>query len=775
MRKSSFEATVSCFAIVLAAVTASVANAQEAAPQETKATSGLSEIVVTAEKRPNTEQKTSIAMTVLTADALAKNGANNLADLAQLAPSVAIAMSGAATIVTVRGVSSRDTSEIGDPAVSINLDGFTLQRALGLNQSMFDLERVEVLRGPQGTLLGRNATGGAISLVTAKPVPHVFKAYAGAEAGSYGTFNTKGMINVPVNDWLTARASFQTQDHSGYRNNAPSENGDDEHARSGRLHLLAKPTDRLSILVTGEYSENHGVGPVVQAMALNYYTAANVPAGFSVGDPSLGTPNRTPQAYAIAPGSYLKTASWNYRAQVDYDLGFANIAYLGGYRRLHVSRRTLLGGAYGTDRQNFTFGQTENLPSWNHELRLSSKPGGALKWQLGGFYFQEKNNLNTQFQDYPGQQSISGSPFLLQNYIYPDILSKSKAVFGQASYEFLPGLSAEYGMRYSTDEKHRYGYNTVTNLSNYLTTKCWQTNSCVFVTTQQNASNPAATTRISGSQVTYHGALNYQITPHNLAYVKFDTGYKAGGFTDLAPYAPEKNQAWEVGFKNRFLDNRLQLNVDAFLYNYSNQQVSQVVINPATGAIATQIVNAGHSRYKGVEADLVFQPEPDTRLNAYVGWLHARYTDFQVGVSGFLLEAAKVANAAVPVGTGYNWQLAGHAPPQAPDWTFNMGLEHDIHLWNGTLTPRIQTHIETKSYFTAYNLGATMQPTYTKSDFTLNFAPEGKAWNVQFYVRNLENSTILSNAGDPNTGTYASVTAQYQAPRTVGGAFTVNW
>jgi hypothetical protein len=134
------------------------------------------------------------------------------------------------------------------------------------------------------------------------------------------------------------------------------------------------------------------------------------------------------------------------------------------------ARRTLLGGAYGTDRQNFAFGQTGDLPSWNHEVRLSSKPGGKLKWQIGGFYFQEKNNLNTQFQDYPGQQSISGTPFLLQNYVYPDILSKSKAVFGQASYEFLPGVTAEYGMRYSSDQKHRYGYNTVTNLSTYLTT-----------------------------------------------------------------------------------------------------------------------------------------------------------------------------------------------------------------------------------------------------------------------------------------------------------------
>jgi iron complex outermembrane receptor protein len=259
-----------------------------------------------------------------------------------------------------------------------------------------------------------------------------------------------------------------------------------------------------------------------------------------------------------------------------------------------------------------------------------------------------------------------------------------------------------------------------------------------------------------------------------MAYVKFDTGYKAGGFTDLAPYAPEKNQAWEVGFKNRFLDNRLQVNVDAFSTNTATSRCRRSSsIRPR--APSPHRSSMPVARTKGIEADVLYQPEPDTRFNAYIGWLHARYTDFQVGVSGFLLEAAKVANAAVPVGSSYNWQLAGHTPPQAPDWTFNMGLEHDFHIWKGTLTPRIQTHIETKSYFTAYNLGATMQPSYAKSDFTVSFAPENKNWNLQFYIRNLENTTILANAGDPNTGTYASVTAQYQPPRTVGGAFTVNW
>src|SRR5690606_13889791 len=133
---------------------------------------GLADIIVTAEKRPSIAQRTSIALTVVDAEALKRQGGGNVADLTTLTPSVKFATNGPSSIVTIRGVSSRDTNQLGDPAVSISIDGFYLQRALGLNAALFDLERVEALRGPQGTLLGRNATGGALSIVSAKPLDH---------------------------------------------------------------------------------------------------------------------------------------------------------------------------------------------------------------------------------------------------------------------------------------------------------------------------------------------------------------------------------------------------------------------------------------------------------------------------------------------------------------------------------------------------------------------------------------------------------------------------
>ncbi len=758
-----FQAIIPSSITIVAALSAAPALAQSTQPEDDAGRTGISEIVVTAEKRPSTEQKTAIAMTVISPEVLEKNSVSDLASIARIAPGVSFAAAGPSTIISIRGVSSRDTSEIGDPAVSISIDGFNLQRALGLNTSMFDLERVEVLRGPQGTLLGRNATGGAINIITAKPKDE-FGAYLGGEIGNYRTYNTKGMINVPVTDTLQVRAAFQTRDHDGYRNNAPAKDGDDDHSRAVRLHVLYEPTDKLSILASAEYAEQNGVGPVTNNIPLAYYTSDNVPDGLLVGDIDLSTPSRgSGKTYAIAPGSFLKTRSWIYRTEIDYDLGFGSLTYQGGYRRLKVARRTLLGGAYGTSAQNLTFGQTENLPSWNHELRLSSNGDGPFKWQFGGFYFQEKNDLRTQFQDYPDSDGIYGTPFVIQDYVYPDILSRAQALFGQVSYEVVPGLSVEAGMRYSKDQKHRNGYKVTVPFSSYMTNRCDLTNTCVYTTTTQASSTKS-------SEPTYHAAINYQATPNNLFYAKFDTGYKAGGFTDIAEYKPEKVKAFEIGAKNRFLGNTLQANLSAFYYDYTDQQVSQNVVLD-DGTVGTIVRNAGKSHYKGAELDLLYQPTNADRFNVYVGYVHARYVDFKASVSGQL---ARLATSQGRLDENSNYVLDGFTPPQSPDWTFNLGYEHDFYAFGGKLTPSVQSHIETKSYFTFYNLELDKQKAYSRTDLTLSFTPDSKQWTVTAFVRNLEDQLILTSAQYPSA-TYGTYREQYAPPRTFGAGFTYNF
>lgn len=717
-------------------------HAQETSDAEAKG--GLSDIVVTAEKRPSIAQRAPIALSVITAEALQRQGVGNIADLTTLTPSVGFSQNGPNTVITVRGVSSRDTNQLGDPAVSISIDGFYLQRSLGLNMALFDLERVEALRGPQGTLLGRNATGGALNVVTAKPVDH-FAAGVTGEVGNYDLIATQGFVNLPLSDKVKLRASFQTRDRDGYRDNGPARDGDDEHSRAARLHLLFEPTERWDVLLTGEYAHQDGVGPVIQPVAHRYLANGQL-------DTSRPDIPGDGKSFDVPPGGFIRTNIYNIRWTTNYDLDFATLTYIGGYREMKFASARTLGGDYNSDRRNLTFDQQEKPKSWNHELRLSSPSDTPLVWQAGLYYFRESNVTQSLFRDFrvPGEFPALAACLCepgtnLQVFRKPDLLLQSRAAFGQASYAITEQLRIEGGIRYTADKKHNLdALNIATNVGNYFNTGV-----------VNYSDNTPVATRLSSNRTTYHAAANFQVTPRNLLYAKYDTGYKTGGFTDLQVYGPENITAWEIGSKNRFLNNTLQVNASAFLYQYKDQQVQQQITLP-TGGIGTGTVNAGASKLYGGDVDILFQPTPNDRIEFFGAYLHARFTDF------------------VAVVNGVNTQLAGNRLQQAPDWVFNGAYEHTFWIGDGSITARAQTHYESKSYFTFTNYEADKQPGYMRSDIIITYRAPDNRWLLEGYVRNLEDKLILSNA-DVVSSTYRSYRYQYQAPRTFGARLTVNF
>ncbi|HUD92998.1 TonB-dependent receptor [Sphingobium sp.] len=709
------------------------AFAQVQAEPAASDSAGLGEIVVTAQKRPSLAQKTPIAMSVLDEEAIQRNGISTVENLAGLAPGLAFSQSGAQTILTIRGVSSRDSTEIGDPAVALSIDGVYFQRALGLNATIFDLERIEVLRGPQGTLLGRNATGGALNIITAKPTDEL-GGYVMGEVGNYQTYNTAGAINLPVNDRLKLRAAFQTRDRDGFRNNAPARDGDDEHSKSARLSALLTPTERLSVLLTAEYTRLSGIGPVRYSVA----PALNASGGADITQkPAINDDGET---FPLTPGGYFHGNLYFMRWNVSYDLGFADLTYLGGYRDLKVERLAQQGGVYDTVRRNQAFDQREHPGTVNHELHLSSPQDGPLKWQIGTFYFREENDVSTKTVNYPGAVALTGPRDLLSEYTYPEVLSVSRAVFGQAGYKLTDTLEVEGGLRYSSDKKSRVGYNVVTNVPTY-----YATGATSYTRTAQDS-------RYSKGITTWHVGLNWQAAPRTLVYAKVDTGFKDGGFTDLAAYGPERITAYEIGTKSRFLGNSLQLNLSAYWYDYTDQQVSQIVLD-GSGNSSVLVVNAGKARYKGIEADLNWLATPDDRLDAYVAYSDAQYTDFVAALNGT------------------NVNMAGNRPPQAPVWSANFGYSHDFDLGAGTLRLRAQTHLESRSYLAFTNRPSERQGAYSRSDIILSYEPQGQGWSLEAYVRNLENENVLTLA----SATATAIGYQFSAPRTFGARARINF
>jgi iron complex outermembrane receptor protein len=651
-------------------------------------------------------------MTVLSSDVLQSNAVGNLQNLSSIAPSVSFSQANAATVITIRGVSSRDTTETGDPAVAVNIDGFYFQRAIGFGDSLFDLQRVEVLRGPQGTLYGRNATGGAINLVTAKPGKE-FEANASVGFGNFDSITTQGALNLPLSDRVQMRVAYFTRSHDGYRDNAPARDGDDEDAKAARLHLMMEPTDSLTLLLTAELTKLGGTGPAVYGSPLVFDSSGDVvhdrpPLPVGAKSWSMGLPS-----------GFMDATVKAFRWKLDYDLGFGDFTYLGGFRRLDYHNLIDLDG---TANEAFYFQANEQPRTWNHEVRLSSKQDQRFTWQLGTFYFQETNNLLTYFQDY----AAPAPPANLYIFDYPNINATSKAGFGQASFGLTDDLKFEAGVRYTRDYKRRTGS------LNYGSGIALQDASA------------------DSSKTTYHAGLDWQATAANLFYAKVDTGYKAGGFTDAAPYAPESIKAYEVGSKSRLLGNTIQVNVAGFYYDYKDQQISQFIDGQ------TYIRNAGASQIYGLEIEGSALLTREDRLDGYIGYLHAKFTDFLLATGSS------------------NVQLAGNRPPQSPRLSFNAGYQHRFGLPNGAgLTGRVQTHLETTSYLTVYNYPDDRQGGYTRSDAMLTYTAQDDKWSVEAYGRNLENKAVIINAQE--NGLWSTYNYQFAAPRTYGMQVSVNW
>jgi iron complex outermembrane recepter protein len=691
----------------------------------------LQEIVVTAQHKEENAQSTPIAMSVYSSDAVKENNIVDIASLSTFAPDVNFSTSEGSPIVTIRGVSSLDVTENGDPAVAINTDGFYVNRPYGLDATIYDVDRIEVLRGPQGTLNGRNAIGGAINIVTAQP-GRDFAAYTSISYGNYNALNVQGMVNLPLSDTVQVRAAFLSVTHDGYRNNNPQPDADDADNKSGRVEVAFEPVENFRGVITAQFTKEGGYGDSLQNIPYVYTSTGalnhNLPAGIN------------PYTFPIATQPSLSMDDRLTRFNFTYDLGNVLLTALGGYDHMEWHHASDESSTDNTPQVN-TFVQNEYPDTFNGELRAASKGDSPFQWQVGSFYFRESSHL-VSFNGAPTSEGTYDEYF---GFVY-QTRSRSAAGYAQASYQLASDLKLTAGVRYTSDFKGETGYYgdlTAGPSSGYA---------------YQSGSS-------SSDKTTYHVALDYNLTAENLLYAKVDTGYKAGGFNfGGAPYDPETVTSFEIGSKNRFLDDTLQLNFAAFDENDKGQQVATYAF--LSNGLAQQLTeNAGKSKIWGAETDLIYKIPSVGTVDATVNYLHARYTDF-----------VSVADPSDPTATG-NVQLAGNTPPQAPTWSAQLGLEHAWAAFNGTLTGRIQTKIQSSENFSFYDYADTEQKGYTMSDAFLSYAPaagpSGARWKVTAYVKNLENSAVFSTAQE-DTYAYA-YTYQWFPPRTYGLRLETFW
>lgn len=708
-----------CLLAGCAVIYAPAAYAQGAPAAGANEAVELDEVVITAEKREGNLQSTPISVSALGAEALQDAGVANATDLTNLVPNVQIGFRGENVEVAIRGVGSTNNTEVGNPAIALNIDGVYVARPAAAAAAFYDLERVEVLRGPQGTLYGKNATAGAINLVTAKPKLNSFE---GAVRGEFGNFQTRrldGVANIPIGDAAAIRAAVSYNVHDGYLETVNpaagvTKNSDDQNSLAARLQLKIEPTDRLSVLLSADYLQIQGIGP------------AEVQIPLRPGDLARVNPLNTQGSRDAEYTGFL--------ANVTYDFEGFRLVYLGSIR---TERREFVNDIdMGlTFPREGRFNNSERQSS--NELRIESTGDGPLTWTIGGIYFKEENDVFFQITKFP-------IPIFTQIFDQPDVYERSKGLFGQATYAANDRLNFTAGLRYTDDQKGRVGtatiYNTLTNgIINRVT-------------------NIA---EISSTRLDYKLGVDYQVGDRSMIYASYTTGYKAGGFSDgggvgsppALEYGPETISAIELGSKNRFLENRLQVNATVFRYNYEGFQVSRLE-DRGGGVIGTVTRNADRARIQGVEIESNMLVGENGRLNASVAYLDARFTDF-------IFPAATVFGAPIA-----QRDLAGYALPKSPKWQVSLGYDHSFPLSNGaSIRARVQSRYSAGYFLSFYNLSAHRQNSFTSTDANLGYWAEGDAWFIEAFVKNVEDEAVLTTL---NISSSVNTTGSLAPPKTYG-------
>ncbi|MFV3126859.1 TonB-dependent receptor [Niveispirillum sp. KHB5.9] len=738
----------------------------------------LEEIVVTAVRAETLLSKTPVSVSAVSANNLRDQGITDATRLADAVPNLAIdRVNGAGVQITIRGVSSTDNSEKGDPSAAFLVDGVYIARPQAQEVSFFDLERVEVLRGPQGTLYGRNTTAGLVNLISARPKGE-FMASGDLAYGSYDTVQATAMVNVPLDDNIAVRAAanYNYRDSYLYEGASGASLDPGKKDLSFRLGANAEIGERVRLYVKGDASTMKG-NPQTGVALSNFFQ-------MPITGPAAGQRGAVPVRVSDQSSRELRTlgftqnrqstsdnSTWGLHGELEVDVAENLTAtYLGSYREF--TRDELQRGYVG-----LTYQALPGLPppgvrmpleatfegdyeQQSHELRFAYQTDRLLA-QGGAYYFREQSGV--EFLLFGTRGFTPGQRGYVYGFPQDPTISKTLGFFGQATFNVTDTLRFTAGLRHTSDDKSRVGAtinhaNVTDPLDFTLATQPGTTNP----RGQRDSLNNAA---VSYKKLTWRSGLDYDLTADAMLYGNVSTGYKAGGFnegclagqmscnspvpaTDLF-YSPETLTAYEVGVKTSLADRKIRLTGAYFHYDYSNLQLSQISATYCGGAPCLVTSNAGKAKIDGVELEALAQPDARNRFNLSLAWLDARYTDYAVA-------------------PGVN--LKGEQLDRSPKWTATLGYDHTLPVGQGSLVLGARSRISGGYHLINTSLrNFFRQPSFTRTDVTTTYNAPGDRYYIQAFAKNLENDiTLGSVALSANYPAMTDGTAQISDPRTFG-------
>lgn len=712
------------------------------AQQASQTPAGIEEIIVTAERRSQRLQDVPVAMSAFDERALQKRGAARLEDISSIVPSLEIHSTsrpgggGSSIAAYIRGVGTGDYNIPTDPAIGVYVDGVYLARSVGGLLSLTDIEQIQVLNGPQGTLYGRNTLGGAILVTTRQPLLNGEPdARLGVRVGSNDRADIWMSVNAPlVADKLGAKFSISTLNSDGWaRQSLTGRRLSNEHRFILKGALTWAATEELSLTLNADYTRQRQNPPIVPSVLLTapparlaQYNTLVAPRVNSV----LGLP-----AGSILDSRWiasdLRTSASTAPVRDDSDNGGASLkitydrspalqvnavtAYRSLDARISVSSDST---PYNVFYSSGHFRDNQ----FSQEVTVGGTlMDGRLTYLVGAYYFEEQGKNLDEAQIFHGLYEVNRAVAdALDTNTFQDLRAKSYALFTQETFALLPNLNITAGARINKDKKDYFGF---------------------VLRPQANLVGvPPQTNQGEWTSFTPKVSIDWKPMQDVMLYGSYAEGFKSGGVTTpilgFAPstYEPETLKTYEAGFKSSWLDRRLTLNAAAYTSRYEDVQLTSIVALPGGGS-GRPTQNAGDAKIRGAEFELVAIPVRGLTLNAAGGLTHARFKTLIPGAVSAL------------------GSRVGDRLPQIPDYNFSGGAEYRFDAAGGELSLRADIRVTGKTHLTAGDVDS-FRDAYTLVNLGATYAP---AWapNLELALRGTnvtDRDYIVFSSRSPSTG-----------------------
>lgn len=718
---------------ILSFLSPSRAVAQTAAANSQPAASGeaLEEVVVTAQRRKENLQDVPVAVEAFSATQIQDSVVTSNTDLGMITPGLVSASQFGYFQPHLRGIGAIAPSSSVEGQVAVYVDGVYYGVQAGSIFELAGIDHIEVDKGPQGTLFGRNATAGLIQIVTKDPEPD-FSGQASLTLGDYSTVGTSLYVTGGITDKLAANLSVYFQNQGdGYGKN--QFNGQDVNLAQDmafRHKLKFTPTDDDTILLALDYEQDHSAPVLIPA-------PGTTPLG---GPPYTGSPWGADGYYQ--PRNIEKQGGVSLK--IDHDFGFARFQSITAY--LQSSLYSAFDGTLVTN-----YADTLNIELWDlhnqftQELTLSSEPDSPITWTTGVYFFDSDARYEPVL--------LTGGLLnpLVSFSTFSDTRTVSVAPFAQATAEIFDATNLTLGVRYTIEQKH-----------------FWESQYGGYGG-PQILFGSASNVPLNNYKPTWRVSVDHKLTPDVLVYASYNRGFKTGGFSDqilpATTYAPETLDAYEVGAKSSFFDHRLEINAAGFYYNYSN---IQVVSYPAGVEI---IYNAPKAELYGLDLDFKASPFTNFTVSGGLEILHDAFTVFPAAQrstpipgGGTLLQCTNGPTLGSEVAQESGClNAAGNRLPIAPDWTFDIAPLYVVPLGDlGDLTLGAVVSYNDGFYFEPDN--RLHQGPYTVVNASATWDSPDELYSVQLWAKNLTDEAYTTARYSQGNGDYAV----YAPPRTYG-------